>query len=92
MWGQQVKNQKSKKNFIIAFIFFGKFNKDWNFILLWYSSLKYYVHCTDSKKLGIYFTLDWLLYLGYPNRWSMLISSKPHFVVVKLVMLKLVLS
>ena len=92
MWGKQVKNQKNKNILIILFILFGKFTKDWNFILLWYSYLNYYVHRTDSKKLGIYFTFDWLLYLGYPNRWSMLISSKPHFVVVKLVMLKLVLS
>ena len=33
-WEQQVKNQRCKNIFIISFAFFGKFTKDWNFILL----------------------------------------------------------
>ena len=33
-WGQQAKNQKCKNIFIISVIFFVKFRKDWNFILL----------------------------------------------------------
>ena len=33
-WGQQVKNQKCKNVFIISIIFFVKFRKDRNFLLL----------------------------------------------------------
>ena len=33
-WEQQVKNQKCKNIFIISIIFFVKFRKDWNFLLL----------------------------------------------------------